>query len=74
MAASIKAKSAIRKEGSQSIIYGYAELPAVHMNGNVCWALPGKDLIFCPEEAKEAAKKLNSVIKASMQRTGRTLI
>lgn len=64
MAVPIVPKSEFRR--SANIIVGYAEVPAVEVNGVQGWGLPGGLVTFREEEAREFAVKLDKKIRANL--------
>jgi hypothetical protein len=64
MASPIIPKSDIRQ--IRSISHGYGEIPIVDSAGKRGWALPGNVITFCEAQAKEAAAKMDSIIRANL--------
>jgi len=71
MATAIVPKSEIRKD--DSINHGYATLPPVKKGGRLGWALPGGDIIYCRDTAKEYAVALDTELAKLTKDTSQLL-
>lgn len=74
MATAIIPKSAVRKEGANNLLHGYAELPSIETEDGTCWVLPGNIIICDPEEANKAASNLDNLIRTNVRKSGRSLL
>lgn len=74
MAVATIPKSAVRKEGEQHLISGFAELPTIDTEDGTCWVLPGGHVICDPEKALQKAEELDVMIRANVRKTGRNLL
>ena len=61
MATSVIPKSEIRR--NDNIQFGYAEVPAVEVEGITGWGLPGGQVTFSESEALAFAKQLDADFK-----------
>jgi hypothetical protein len=65
MAVSVIPKSEVRRKSS--ISHGYGEIPlAKSEDGQTGWALPGKVITFCYDEAMAAAKQIDITIRSNL--------
>ena len=65
-------KSAARL--SQNIIVGYAEVPAVSVQGVTGWRLVNKTVTFNKDIAINAAEQLNKFIKKNLKKTSALIV
>lgn len=63
MALAIVPKSEMRHKNSLTV--GFGEVPSTRRNGQFAWALPGGIVTFCKEEALDAARRLDAIIRAN---------
>lgn len=71
MAVSVIPKSEFRR--SRNITIGYAEVPAVEVNGVQGWGLPGGLVTFREEDARLHARRLDEQIRLRMKNVGQLL-
>lgn len=65
MATSVVPKSLARK--TDSIIVGFAEVPAVWIEGRAGWGLPGGHVTYSREAATVFAEKLNIELQRTVK-------
>lgn len=61
MSTSVIPKSVART--NHNITVGWGEVPAIQIEGNLGWGLPGGTVTFCKTEATRVATQLNSTLK-----------
>lgn len=61
------------KYRSDNLIVGSAELPAVHTEHGICWALPGQRIECCTEQARKVAECMDQLIARNLKKYRRKL-